>query len=515
MTLQALSKKEERLFIDGDLPYKSLSIKYEKPKYLDEGGFGAVTYYPHQDFVAKKYFEFDPNKTPPMDMVKEIAFYRLFNHETRCLPILKSFNLKKGVAVFERGVSTLYSAYGSFTLEQVRNIMFKLAFCLRESSGQGIFHSDLKPTNLIIDVNGNVKIIDWGISEIDRAGTKTTGIGSFWYKAPELFGDYHNVLVNKSDIFSLGIIFLEILLKGLPFAGDSIDIQTRNLIKFYNGKRWSDHMGTKDPTKELHNIVMDEDTDYQAVIKAHPYLRRLSSYTADMISGMLLPNPKKRWTYDQILHSSVFDKYKIPKPLPKYLNEMDYLNMKEDWEREGLNIKLRAILLEWMFEVAVKFKMELTGYFLAVQILDVTISVLKSQKIKRNQLQVFACAALCLSGKLFMDVDDVPEDKDYVQASDNAFSVASLVKACRTIMEVQEGRYFMATIYDYYRLIVGGARNKVQIYNILLTYVRPTVYMMEPKTVAEEIATSSEPFPDKVVPKECREYLSAFKKVLR
>lgn len=82
----------------------------------------------------------------------------------------------------------------------------------------GLLHRDLKPDNLFYLPDGSVKITDFGISS--KIGEKATGdaiTGTVYYCAPEiLMGEPANV---ASDIYSMGIIFFEILTGTIPFDG--------------------------------------------------------------------------------------------------------------------------------------------------------------------------------------------------------------------------------------------------------------------------------------------------------
>ncbi|KAK3020379.1 hypothetical protein RJ639_047244, partial [Escallonia herrerae] len=91
---------------------------------------------------------------------------------------------------------------------------------------RGVYHRDLKPQNLLLDSNGNLKVSDFGLSALRKPGTQlSTACGSPSYVAPEL-------LANKgydgaaADVWSCGVILFELLAGFLPF-------DDRNLINLY------------------------------------------------------------------------------------------------------------------------------------------------------------------------------------------------------------------------------------------------------------------------------------------
>jgi len=93
---------------------------------------------------------------------------------------------------------------------------------LTEAHNQGVVHRDLKPTNVMIDKGGNVKIMDFGIARsIREKGITGAGvmIGTPEYMSPEQT-EGRNV-DQRSDIYSLGIILYEMATGRVPFEGES------------------------------------------------------------------------------------------------------------------------------------------------------------------------------------------------------------------------------------------------------------------------------------------------------
>lgn len=109
-------------------------------------------------------------------------------------------------------------------VEAVRNIIEQIAQGLRALHRQEILHQDLRPSNVMIDRNGTVKIIDLGsvrvagIEEIGAAGRPTMILGTAQYTAPEYFVGEPGT--NRSDMFSLGVIAYQMLSGRLPYGTD-------------------------------------------------------------------------------------------------------------------------------------------------------------------------------------------------------------------------------------------------------------------------------------------------------
>eukprot|EP00435_Cladocopium_sp_Y103_P011068 s4008_g2.t2 len=170
---------------------------------------------------------------------------------------------------------------------------------------QGYMHRDLKPQNILVDENCNLKITDFGLARRFQPlqtgrGPITKHVVTLWYRAPEL------ILMHKTqcmygqgvDIWSLGCILAEMATHSVLFRGDS-EIDT--LFRIFQLK------GT--PTVETWPIIQHlgyfsqnwprwKDTNFRTVLDkcryAHEYLR-------EMLSDMLQFVPEERWSAHALL----------------------------------------------------------------------------------------------------------------------------------------------------------------------------------------------------------------------
>jgi len=94
----------------------------------------------------------------------------------------------------------------------------------------GVVHRDLKPENLLFDENKNIKIVDFGLSNIyEQGGTLSTACGSPCYAAPEMIlGHKYEGLL--ADIWSTGIIMYTLLCGYLPFEDDNTSYLYRKIV---------------------------------------------------------------------------------------------------------------------------------------------------------------------------------------------------------------------------------------------------------------------------------------------
>lgn len=111
---------------------------------------------------------------------------------------------------------------GPLSAEEAVPIMRQLVSAISNAHYNDIVHRDIKPQNILMDHDGNVKITDFGIAMAlsATAYTKTNSVlGTVHYLSPEQARG--GMATKKSDIYSLGIVFYELLAGKLPFSGES------------------------------------------------------------------------------------------------------------------------------------------------------------------------------------------------------------------------------------------------------------------------------------------------------
>jgi serine/threonine-protein kinase len=96
-----------------------------------------------------------------------------------------------------------------------------LAHGLARAHGAGIFHRDLKPANIMLNKQGELKIVDFGLAKLAGQQDLTkdaTTIGTIAYMSPEQAKGQSTD--HRTDIWSFGVILYELLTASLPFKGD-------------------------------------------------------------------------------------------------------------------------------------------------------------------------------------------------------------------------------------------------------------------------------------------------------
>ncbi|HBD96412.1 MAG: hypothetical protein A2015_03265 [Spirochaetes bacterium GWF1_31_7] len=122
-------------------------------------------------------------------------------------------------------LSEIVKKIGKLPIFMASYIALEIAKGLDYAHKKGVIHRDIKPGNVLISIEGNVKLTDFGIafktdSHTDDNMTKTgTVLGTPAYMSPEQIKSSKDVDV-KSDLYSLGVLFYEMLSGKRPFANE-------------------------------------------------------------------------------------------------------------------------------------------------------------------------------------------------------------------------------------------------------------------------------------------------------
>lgn len=221
--------------------------KYEIEKQIGRGSMGVVYqgYDPYTDSrVAVKVAISEALK----DNESGQRYRKMFFNEAHTAGLLKHPNI---IRILDAGVDeeecyiVMELVEGGNTLkpycradkllplEQVVEIVFKCAKALDYAHRQGVVHRDIKPTNILLTADFDIKIGDFSIAHVvssDTTNTMPMGfVGSPRYMSPEQVQEDN--ISNQTDLFSLGIVMYELLTGKHPFIADSF---SRLIYKIIN-----------------------------------------------------------------------------------------------------------------------------------------------------------------------------------------------------------------------------------------------------------------------------------------
>lgn len=210
---------------------KRLDGRYEIQEVIGVGGM-AVVY--------KAYDNID-DRTVAVKILKDEylaneEFRRRFKNESKAIAVLshpnivKVFNVSYGdrlqYIVMEHVEGITLKEYieqqGRLGIKETVHFTIQILRALQHAHDKGIVHRDIKPQNILLLSNGNIKVTDFGIARFSYSDTKTmtdSAIGSVHYISPEQArGDSTD---SRADIYSVGVVMYEMLTGQLPFQSDN------------------------------------------------------------------------------------------------------------------------------------------------------------------------------------------------------------------------------------------------------------------------------------------------------
>src|SRR2546425_4203842 len=212
-------------------PGSVLGERYEILQLLGQGGMGAV--YKARDIelertVAVKVIRPDLASHPEIlrRFKQELILAREVTHRN----VIRIFDLGQASGVRYitmeyvegRDLRALLHEKKKLTPEEAVPIFLQIAAALEAAHHAGVVHRDLKPQNVMVDKEGRVYVMDFGVARsLETPGMTQTGalMGTPEYMSPE---QAKGLKVDaRSDLFSLGIIFYEMLSGVSPFEADT------------------------------------------------------------------------------------------------------------------------------------------------------------------------------------------------------------------------------------------------------------------------------------------------------
>ncbi|KAL6316557.1 hypothetical protein AAG906_018260 [Vitis piasezkii] len=201
----------------------------------------------------------------------------------------------------------------ALTNDHCQYFLFQLLRGLKYLHSANILHRDLKPGNLLINANCDLKICDFGLART------STGKGQFmteyvvtrWYRAPELLLCCDNY-GTSIDVWSVGCIFAELLGRKPIFPGTECLNQLKLIINILGSQREADIEFIDNPKarKYIKSLPFSPGTPFSRLYpNAHPM-------AIDLLQKMLIFDPSKRIGVTEALQhpfmSSLYDPSKNP-----------------------------------------------------------------------------------------------------------------------------------------------------------------------------------------------------------
>ncbi len=207
--------------------------RYRVIRLLGQGGFGLV-YLAHDEQLNRPVAV----KVPHASLVSRPEDAQAYLDEARTVANLDHPNI---VPVYDVGSTDEYPCYvvskfidgeslaarigqGRPTSDEAAELVATIAGALHYAHNHGgLVHRDIKPGNILIDRSGRPFVVDFGLALRDEDFGKGGGLaGTPSYMSPEQARGEGHLVDGRSDIFSLAVVFYELLTGRRPFRGDSL-----------------------------------------------------------------------------------------------------------------------------------------------------------------------------------------------------------------------------------------------------------------------------------------------------
>ncbi|HEV2104041.1 MAG TPA: tetratricopeptide repeat protein [Candidatus Acidoferrum sp.] len=210
-----------------------LGKRYEIVQMLGEGGMGAVY----------KAWDLELDRLVALKVIRpELAVHeQVLQRFKQELILARKITQKNVIRIFDLGeadgvkfitmefiegkdLTALIKEKGRLTFEQCADVINQTCTALDAAHSEGVVHRDLKPQNIMVEKSGRIIVMDFGIARTMEQGhgmTQTGAvIGTPDYMSPEqVMGEHVDA---RSDLFTVGIIFYQLLIGQLPYKADTL-----------------------------------------------------------------------------------------------------------------------------------------------------------------------------------------------------------------------------------------------------------------------------------------------------
>jgi mitogen-activated protein kinase 1/3 len=313
----------------------TLDTRYQLVKPIGNGAYGAVIAVKDvvnggDDLAVKKITNIFEDLVDAKRILREVRLLGHFNHKniTRLLdlappPSRKQFDDMYIITeLMETDLHQVIYSMQPMSDDHVKYFLYQMLCALHHIHSAGVLHRDMKPSNILLNANCDLKVCDFGLArgglglggeeELLQPGELTEYVVTRWYRAPEIMLNCLQY-TTAIDVWAVGCIFAEMLLREPLFPGNDYLHQLKLIIKFLGTPKQED-IGFVKNTKALRfltKLAISKPKKWRDVFAGSGAENAVGSEAIDLLSKMLLFNPERRISVDAALRhpylSTFFD----------------------------------------------------------------------------------------------------------------------------------------------------------------------------------------------------------------
>lgn len=326
-----------------------LDQRYEVQEILGSGAYGIVVSARDtatgERMAVKKIEKAFEHSTFTKRTLRELKIMRLLSHEN--VLAIKHIQLPKSreefdeiyvmMELMETDLSSIIKSPQHLSDDHCKFFLYQLLRGLKFIHSAGILHRDLKPRNLLVNSNCDLKVCDFGLARANlpdltvRAANMTDYVATRWYRAPEVLLTYKKYST-AMDVWSVGVIFGELLLRKPLLPGNDTNHQCELIFNLIGTPTEQDIANCPNPRskEKILRFTPRRGKAFDMVF------RDTNPLAIDLLKKMLTLDPTKRISVEEALEHPYLVELHYPEdePVTNKVSRFDF-----EFERQVMTMR--------------------------------------------------------------------------------------------------------------------------------------------------------------------------------